>query len=88
MKKLRNTVKRGRAIGAMLTPHLHDDNHYVVSRTRFEKDYVRVKNEDELIEWVAKGYSVRMSNPNVKNHRAASLISPGAIEVYDVKPVI
>ena len=48
-------------------------------KTRFEKDYVRVWNEEELAEWVERGYSVRMSNPGVSSHRAASLISPDSI---------
>ncbi len=84
MKKIRFTVKRGRSVGAILSPHLHEDKHFVVSPTRFEKDYVRVKNEAELLDWIAKGYSVRMSNPDVKSHRSPSLISPGSIEVYEV----
>ncbi len=84
MRKLRYFVKRGRSVGAVLTPHLHEDNHYVVSLTRFEKDYQRVKDEQDLPEWVAKGYSVRMSNPAVKSHRSSSLISPGSIEIHEV----
>ena len=82
MKTIRCTVKRGRYIGTVLSPHLHEDGHFVVSLSRFENDYVRVKNEADLIHWVAKGYSVRMSNPNVKSHRAPSLISAGSVEAY------
>lgn len=84
MKKIRYTVKRGRSVGTVLSPHLHEDNHFVVSLSRFEKDYVRVKNEADILDWVAKGYSVRMSNPNVESHRSPSLISAGSIEYYDV----
>jgi hypothetical protein len=80
MFKLRCIVKRGRSVGTVLTPHLHADNHYVVSMTRFIKDYIRVKNEAELFLWIKKGYSVRMSNPVVPFHRSPSLISPGSIE--------
>lgn len=83
MKKLRFTVKRGRSAGTVLTPHLHDDKHFVVSLSRFKKDYIRVKEESQIATWVAKGYSVRMSNPNVASHRSPSLISPGTIEVLE-----
>ena len=56
----------------------------MVSLTRFEKDYMRVKKESDLHEWVAKGYSVRMSNSTVKSHRSPSLISPGSMETREV----
>lgn len=84
MKKIRYTVKRGRSVGAILSPHLHEDKHFVVSPSRFEKDYVRVKSEAELLDWIAKGYGVRMSNPDIQSHRSPSLISPGSVEVYEV----
>lgn len=83
MKRLRYVVTRGRHVGAVLTPHLHEDNHYVVSLTRYEKDYERVRDEKALPEWVSKGYSVRMSNPSVNSHRSPSLISPSSIEIYE-----
>lgn len=79
MTKLYATVRRGNAIGTTLRPHRHGDGNYVVSLTRFEKDYVRVASEFELADWVAKGYSVRMSNVTIKNHRAPSLIAPASI---------
>jgi hypothetical protein len=84
MKKIRYIVKRGRSVGVVLSPHLHKDNHYVVSMSRFEKDYVRVKNETDLLDWVVNGYSVRMSNTNVKSHCAPSLISSVSIESFEV----
>lgn len=84
MKKIRYIVKRGQSVGTTLSPHLHADKHFVVSMTRFEKDYVRVDDEADLLKWVAKGYGVRMSNPDVKTHHSPSLISPGSIESYEV----
>jgi curli biogenesis system outer membrane secretion channel CsgG len=80
MKKLYCVVKCGRSVGTILTPHLHNDNCFVVSLSRFEKDYVRIKEESDLPNWVAKGYRVWMSNPSVKSHRSPSLISPGSME--------
>jgi hypothetical protein len=79
VKKLQATVKRGKAIGTVLTPHRHSDGMYVVSLTRFEKDYIRVASEAELPDWLAKGYRIRMSNPLVDSHRSPSLIAPASI---------
>lgn len=83
MKKLQATVKRGKAVGTILTPHRHLDGMYVVSKTRFEKDYIRVASEAELPDWLAKGYRVRMSNSLVTNHKSPSLISPASVEHRD-----
>lgn len=80
MKKLQYVVKRGSAVGTVLRPHRHADGTYVVSMTRFERDYIRVASEDDLAEWVDRGYRVRMSNPDVASHRSPSLIAPASIE--------
>ena len=80
MKKLFSTVRRGSAVGTILRPHRHADGCFVVSTSRYAKDYIRISSELELPKWVAKGYSVRMSNPSVASHRAPSLISPASIE--------
>jgi hypothetical protein len=87
MGKIRYVVRRGRAAGAVLTPHLHEDGHFVVSRTRFEKDYVRVRSEDALLYWIRDGYSVRMSNPKVASHRSPSLIAPSSLEPFERESV-
>lgn len=84
MFKIRYTVKNGRFPGTLLTPHLHDDLCYVVSLSRFKVDYIRVKNEEELPDWITNGYSVRMSNPLVKLHRSPSLISPDSVELFEI----
>ena len=60
-------------------PHKHSDGKYVASMTRFEKDYMRVNTIEELIPYVKKGYSIRMSNQ--RSHRTPSLISPGSIDI-------
>lgn len=38
-------VSRGTKTGEFLFPHKHEDGTYVVSKTRFEDDYVRVGND-------------------------------------------
>jgi hypothetical protein len=63
-----------------LHPHLHSDGLYVVSMTRFEKDYVRVPTLAEACEYVKKGFSLRMSNP-AAGLRVASLITPSSIKI-------
>ena len=81
MKKLTFRVKRGGTAGTLLTPHMHEDGHFVVSKTKFKSDYIRIKDESDLIDWVGRGYSVRMSNPAAKSPRPTSLITPSSIEV-------
>jgi hypothetical protein len=78
MSKLYAIVKRGKAKGAVLTPHRHADGKYVVSKSRFEPDYVRVASEPELPSWVSRGYSIRMSNQEYSP--APSLIAPSSIK--------
>jgi len=76
---LRATVQRGKAAGTILTPHMHADSCYVVSPSRYEKDYIRIRSIDEARVYLRRGYSLRMSNPDVPNHRAPSLIKPASI---------
>ena len=71
-------VSKGPNLGIILFPHQHEDGSYVVSMTRFEKDYQPVTNVDELLGWLEKGYRLRMSNPS-QGVTAASLISPSSI---------
>lgn len=71
-------VSRGEKAGQLLFPHRHDDGCFVVSMTRFERDYVRVAEPGDLLGWLEKGYSLRMSNPGA-GIAAPSLISPSKI---------
>lgn len=71
-------VARGPHVGRLLYPHRHQDGAYVVSMTRFERDYVRIADEADLIGWLEKGYRLRMSNPD-EGIAAPSLVEPGAI---------
>jgi hypothetical protein len=73
---LQYRVSRGTAIGTCLYPHLHEDGFYVASRTRFEKDYIRVRTLPELVQLARQGYKIRMSNRTHPNHRAPSLVIP------------
>lgn len=78
--ELHFVVQRGKAAGTVLYPHVHADGCYVVSPSRFEKDYVRVRSIEEVRELLSRGYSLRMSNENDSHHRSPSLISPASIK--------
>jgi hypothetical protein len=71
-------VSRGPKAGTLLYPHKHEDDAYVVSMTRFERDYKRVTDPADLLGWLEKGYSLRMSNPHA-GVKSPSLIVPAAI---------
>lgn len=75
MMKLHAFVKYGSNQGVLLFPHRHKDGNFVVSMTRFKKDYKLVSHEDHLIAWLEKGYRLRMSNSD-RGIRAPSLIAP------------
>lgn len=81
MRKIEAKVKRGQFAGTVLTPHRHADGMFVVSKTRFEKDYIRVADEANLEKWINDGYGVRMSNCEVFPRRAPSLIAPSSIKI-------
>lgn len=68
-------VQRGKYVGTILRPHRHTDGTYVISKTRLEKDYIRVSTLEEVVEGIKRGLKVRMSNPDA-GVTAASLISP------------
>lgn len=76
--KLHAFVARGPQKGTLLYPHRHRDGAFVVSMTRFERDYVREADQARLIEWLEKGYRLRMSNPD-EGVLQPRLVSPSAI---------
>lgn len=76
-KNLVYIPKTGIHVDKEFTPHLYSEGYYVVSETRFVKDYVRVNSLNEVYECYKKGFKVRMSYCG----GAPSLISPGSIIV-------
>jgi len=70
-------VGRGKNKGTLLFPHKHEDGKFVVSPSRFERDYLRV-NEGQILGWLEKGLKLRMSNPK-EGISAPSLIAPESI---------
>lgn len=83
MDRLHAFVTRGPKNGILLYPHKHRDGSFVVSMTRFEKDYIYIQNQSELLSWLEKGYRLRMSNKN------AGVASPSLIEPSKIyRPVV
>ena len=62
--KIAYTVKRGKNVGIVLTPHRYEDGMFLAYKTnsRNDPDGRRVRTEAELVELITRGYHVRMSN--------------------------
>jgi hypothetical protein len=71
-------IKRGANKHTILTPHPYRGGLFVVSQTRYEVDYTKV-TESELMSYIKRGYSVRMSDPVTR--RSPRLICPESIKV-------
>lgn len=65
-------VIRGENAGTLLYPHLHKDGMFVVSKTRFERDYIRLADLHEVATYIADGYKVRIRSKSIKPRRACS----------------
>lgn len=74
------SVRRGGSKGTLLYPHRFKDGAYVVSKTRFKRDYVRLTNKSEIIQYLERGFSLRMSSSNSNKHKAPSLIRASNIQ--------
>jgi len=63
-KSVHYTIKCGKNAGVLLRPHRHLDGKYVVSPSRFSRDYLRFNSIDEAVAVAtAKGFGIRMSDP-------------------------
>lgn len=62
--KITYTVKRGKNVGVVLTPHRYEDGMFLAHKTNSRNDLEgsRVWTEVELVELITRGYHVRMSN--------------------------
>jgi hypothetical protein len=78
-------VKSGEYSGLEVYPHKNTigrfKGFYIATPDRFEKNYIPVKTEKELLEYIKKGYSIRMSNKNV--NRPSTLIIPKNISISE-----
>jgi hypothetical protein len=69
-------VRRGKNSGIRLLPHRFEDDRYHVSLTRQGPD-IPLANPRDIPEYLANGYSLRMSN-NAQKHKP-TLIKPESI---------
>jgi hypothetical protein len=75
--KLQCKVSRGVQQGKILTPHKYKDGNYVVSKTRYKSDQIKVPSLQGVHDYLKKGYGVRMGNTDFKI--SPSLIKPDSI---------
>jgi hypothetical protein len=81
IQTLQAKVKRGKAHGAILRTHTYPDGSFVASRSRFEDDYVRVKDMGQLIQLWQQGFKVRMSATLAGKYLEPRLIAAESIEL-------
>ena len=79
--KINYTVKRGKNVGLVLTPHRYEDGMFLAHKTNSRNDPEgrRVSSEAALLDLVKQGYHVRMSN--VRAGHAPSTVKPRSISV-------
>lgn len=75
---LKYEVRWGDEIGVVLSPHKHRDGKYIASKTK-TGPHQRVGSIEELKSYLERGWSIRMSNSDSKNHRSPSLVTPRSI---------
>jgi len=75
--KLVYTPKSGKLAGLPHVPHLNKDGLYIVSKDRFQRNYIYLNTLSEVYTYLKKGMKVRMSYK--KN--APSLISFKSIKI-------
>ncbi len=76
--KVHARVTRGHLKDEIVTPHRHADGAYVISPTRFERDYIRVSSLEEVAAHIRQGLKCRMSSPLAK---APRLFAPASITI-------
>jgi hypothetical protein len=73
-------VQKGKEAGVMLVPHRYRDGTYLASKCK-QGPHLRVESTEELLTHMVSGYSIHMSNPETRHHRAPRLIRPQSIRV-------
>lgn len=78
MNSITATVSRGANRGTVLRPHRYQEGYYLVTQGGNTLDCATpVPSEAELVSWVQRGYSIRMSGPGV----APSIYSPRRLTI-------
>jgi hypothetical protein len=73
-------VQKGKEAGVMLVPHRYRDGKYLASKCK-QGPHLRVESTEELLTHMVSGYSIHMSNPETRHHRAPRLIRLQSIRV-------
>lgn len=73
-------VRRGKNSGVRLLPHLYSDNRYRVSLTKEGPD-IPLSDYLDIPEYLANGYSLKMSNRMV--NQEPRLIKPSSIHGWN-----
>jgi hypothetical protein len=76
--KINYMPSRGKSVGSTFTPHRYNDGKYVVSKTRFKIDQVRLEKYSDILAYLDRGYKVRMSDAVMR--RTPSLIGKESID--------
>ena len=76
--KIQARVARGKLKGEVVTPHRHAEGTYVVSPSRFERDYIRVPTLEDVAAHIRQGLKCRMSSSRAK---APRLFAPASITI-------
>lgn len=84
MSHISASITRGFHKGKPLYPHKHKDGKYVATTSRYEEDYIRVDNLEELRMLIQVGCGARMSNPETGN--APSFITNTKIRLENNAP--
>ena len=77
--RIEYVIRSGRNRGIVCTPHVHSDGRYVVSKTRFARDYIRLSSLHDVFAHLLQGHRLRMSAPEVPT--APSLIALPSLRI-------
>ena len=69
----------GNYAGKVFKPHQFKDGSYVVSKTRFQRDYMHVDTYEEIIKHLDMGYRVRVSDSITKS--SPSLVRKESLKI-------
>ena len=71
------TPKTGNLAGLPHTPYQNKDGLFVVSKDRFQENYIYVKTIEEAYDYLKQGLKIRMKYEN----KAPSLITLSSLEI-------
>ncbi|GAA4650992.1 hypothetical protein GCM10023116_32750 [Kistimonas scapharcae] len=79
--EIRYIITRGKKAGTVCEPHKTQAGKFVVSKTRFQEDYIYVDTYEEILDHLKKGFKVRVSDVNTK--RSPSLVAYDSLTITE-----